>query len=189
MLSDKTGTNIQDLNMKTFEILVRQWHKSMIAYALSIVHRKDIAEDLVQDAFITAYENLYKFDTSRDFGKWVRGIIRNKYLEWIRKQQRAFTIKKEIIDAIDQQYNEWDSAMDDDKKDIFIALSHCLDSLEDIARKITDFFYVEKKSCTQISVHLNMTEVLVRKRLQRIRENLADCIQSKLGFAYKEAKG
>ena len=67
-----------------FEELVRLHHRRLLAYALALTRSPHAAEDLVQDALLIAHRDLAKFDSTRDFGAWVRGIVRMKYLEWTR---------------------------------------------------------------------------------------------------------
>jgi DNA-directed RNA polymerase specialized sigma24 family protein len=43
------------VDAKAFEILVRLHHRRLLAYALALTAREDVAEDLVQDAFLVAH--------------------------------------------------------------------------------------------------------------------------------------
>ena len=162
-----------------FETLVREYHRRALAYALSLVRREEVAEDLVQDAFLTAYRNLEKFDPSRNFGSWMRGIVRMKYLEWTR-QHREQPMDNEILDVIDQRYNEWEQAARDNKMEILEALRICLNGLQEIARQTIDFFYTHKLSCAEIAERMETTEVGIRKRLERARRELFHCIGGRI---------
>ncbi|RPH35917.1 MAG: hypothetical protein EHM91_16645, partial [Planctomycetota bacterium] len=70
-----------------FESQVRLHHRRLLAYALALTRRLDASEDLVQDALLIAHRDLAKYDASRDFGAWLRGIVRMKYLEWTRSHR------------------------------------------------------------------------------------------------------
>ena len=50
---------------RAFEILVREHHRRLLAYALAMVESRATAEDVVQDAFVTAYRKLRTFDAWR----------------------------------------------------------------------------------------------------------------------------
>jgi len=76
--------NANALDPKGFEALVREHHRRLLAYALALTRRIDVSEDLVQDALLVTHRDLAKFDATRDFGAWARGILRMKYLEWTR---------------------------------------------------------------------------------------------------------
>src|SRR5438876_2266457 len=110
MVALKMPERSVNVDAKAFEILVRLHHRRLIAYALSLTRREDVAEDLVQDAFLVAYRDLAKFDPTRDFAAWVRGIVRMKYLEWTRSS-RTQAIDGAVIDSIEERHRTWDRAV------------------------------------------------------------------------------
>ncbi len=95
--------NRPGVDAKAFEILVRLHHRRLLAYALSLTGREDVAEDLVQDAFLVAHRDLARFDATRDFGAWVRGIVRMKYLEWARRC-RTQPVDGALLDSIEERH-------------------------------------------------------------------------------------
>jgi len=164
-----------------FEAHVRLHHRRLLAYALALTRRLDAAEDLVQDALLIAHRDLAKFDPSRDFGAWVRGIVRFKYLEWTRAH-RAEQLDGAVLDAIDHQHQAWDRAAEDGREDAATAVRDCLRKLAPHFAETLDLFYSAQEPCTAIAGRLGISEGLVRKRLQRARESLADCIRRRLAF-------
>ncbi len=96
------------IDSKAFEILVREHHRRLLAYGISLAQNEVIAEDLVQDAFITAFLKLEKIDTPASFPAWMRSIIRNKYYEYCRKN-REIPCPKEYIEQICDIHTGWDS--------------------------------------------------------------------------------
>ena len=168
-----------NVDAKAFEILVRLHHRRLIAYALSLTRREDVAEDLVQDAFLVAYRDLAKFDPTRDFAAWVRGIVRMKYLEWTRSS-RTQAIDGAVIDSIEERHRTWDRAVEDGREDALAALRACVGALSGHLGDAISLFYSERRPCAEIAERLGVAEDVVRKRLQRARESLAACLKGKL---------
>jgi RNA polymerase sigma factor (sigma-70 family) len=164
-----------------FEAHVRLHHRRLLAYALALTRKLDAAEDLVQDALLIAHRDLAKFDASRDFGAWVRGIVRFKYLEWTRAH-RAEQLDAAVLDGIEQQHQAWDRAAEEGREDAAAAVRDCVRKLPPHLGETLDLFYRNEDSCTAIAGRLNISEVVVRKRLQRARESLAECIRRRLAF-------
>ncbi len=163
---------------KAFEILVRQHHRRLMAYALSLAAEPSVAEDLVQDALVTAFRKLPEFDASRDFGAWVRGIIRMKHLESSRGH-RERALEANVLEALEARHVAWDRAAGDGR-DAIEALQDCLARLTAEMRAAVDGFYVDRRSCTEIAAQQGAGEDVVRKRLQRARESLAECVERNL---------
>lgn len=58
------------------EALVRAYQVRAVRAATLITHDRALAEDLVQSAFIRAYERIHQFDAARPFGPWfLRSVV------------------------------------------------------------------------------------------------------------------
>jgi len=56
---------------KSFDVLIQEYRPMMLSYAVLMMKGdKHRAEDIVQEASLTALNNLERFDTSRSFPKW-----------------------------------------------------------------------------------------------------------------------
>ena len=163
----------------SFESQVRLHHRRLLAYALALTRRLDASEDLVQDALLIAHRDLAKYDASRDFGAWLRGIVRMKYLEWTRSH-RTEQLDASVLDAIDHQHQAWDRASEEGREDAADAVRTCMRKLPPHLGETLELFYRAEESCTAIAGRLGISEVVVRKRLQRAREGLAECIRRRL---------
>ncbi len=162
----------------TFESHVRRHHRRVLAYALALVPRRDVAEDLVQDAFVSAYEAFGRFDGARDFGAWMRGIVRNKVREWARKQ-RDIPLDSMALDAAEAQHRLWDST-EQRPGDVLRALEHCLGKLPEPARRAVELFYMKQLSGAEVAARLASSAAAVRKRLERARRQLGACVDRTL---------
>ena len=166
-------------NDKSYEILVREYHRRALAYALSLIPTEDDARDLVQEAFVIAYRNLDKFDQNRDFGSWLRGIVRMKYLELIRQRKRQ-SVSKEDLEALDAFHAGWDRAVIERNASALDALQFCLGKLQNSARSLVDAYYFENLRGQAIAARLGITEEAVWKRMERIRQVLLTCVNNSL---------
>jgi RNA polymerase sigma-70 factor (ECF subfamily) len=171
------------LEPKGFEALVREQHRRLLAYGLALTRRNDVAEDLVQDALLIAHRDFAKFDAARDFGAWVRGIVRMKYLEWTRSH-RTECLSEAQLEALDARHCEWDLAAEEGRGDALAALRLCRGELGDHIAETLDLFYSGKRSCSDIAARLQVTELVIRKRLQRARDVLAECLRKRLGVIH-----
>jgi RNA polymerase sigma factor (sigma-70 family) len=172
------------LESKDFETLVREHHRRLLAYALALTRRAEAAEDLVQDALLVAHRDLGKFDATRDFGAWARGIVRMKYLEWTRSR-RTERMSEAQIEVIDARHRDWDRAAEEGRGDALAALRDCRALLGGRMTETLDLFYSDQCSCADIAARLKTTEVVVRKRLQRAREALGECLKKRLGALHE----
>jgi RNA polymerase sigma-70 factor, ECF subfamily len=67
------------------------WHRAHRA-AFLVVHDAAAAEDIAQEAFISAVRALDRFDRRRPFGPWLHRIVVNRAIDWA----RARAVRREI---------------------------------------------------------------------------------------------
>jgi RNA polymerase sigma factor CnrH len=158
-----------------FSILVRQHHRSLLAYARAI--NANAGADLVQEALITAYKKLGSFEPSADFAAWVRGIIRNKWREHCRKRQED-PLGDEALERIDAQYAAWShsTAEAQERNPVLQKLEQCLSKLPDTLRDAVEAYYFQARNSDEAASHLGANPASIRKRLERARTALRECL-------------
>ena len=72
--------------MATFDELYRQHVQAVFRCALSVVGRKELAEDLTAEAFLALWRNFDGIDQERLPG-WLIAVVRNRARDWWRRQQ------------------------------------------------------------------------------------------------------
>ncbi|WP_375578156.1 RNA polymerase sigma factor [Marivirga tractuosa] len=75
-------------NHKAFRDLYMLYAKSMFNIAFRILKNKDEAEDIIQEAFIKAYNKMDQFDFQATFGAWMKKIVVNQALDYLRKESK-----------------------------------------------------------------------------------------------------
>jgi RNA polymerase sigma factor (sigma-70 family) len=80
-----------------YEILVKQNEQMLFAYIMGIIKDPSWAEDIVQEAFVKAYENLASLKNKEAFGSWLRTIARNVALTELKRKKKEITIEPQIL--------------------------------------------------------------------------------------------
>ena len=71
-----------------FELLVGSYERMIHSTARRYVRNTDDAEDVVQDALVLAFTRLDQLRNPDRFGSWLGTIVRNKALQWQRRNAR-----------------------------------------------------------------------------------------------------
>jgi RNA polymerase sigma-70 factor (ECF subfamily) len=71
--------------------LIRQYHKKVMGYCLSMLQNPTDAEEAAQDIFVKAYQSLPKFKGNSSFSTWLYRITTNHCLDMLRKRNRRKT--------------------------------------------------------------------------------------------------
>ena len=162
---------------QTFSVLAREHHRMALLYARTLAGEEHTARDLAQDAFLLAWQNWAKFDITRDFASWLRGIIRNKWREHCRKNSRVSHWNEEALSELENTMQSMPET------GFFDELKDCLDKLPETLLSPVLSYYYQSLSTAETAEQLNTSEAATRKRLQRARTALKTCLTQKTSNA------
>ena len=109
MLSDeKLAQQILSGDTAAFEELMNRYKKSIFTIAYRMMGNYHEAEDICQDVFITVYNKMYQFDSSKKLGPWIHRIAVNTCISTLRKRNKVVSISfdETYIPANDLELNE-----------------------------------------------------------------------------------
>ena len=160
--------------------LVNTYSERIYNLALRILRKKEDAEDILQETFLTVIEKLHTFDGRSSFFTWIYRIATNASLMKLRKKKVIF---KEI--AEDPEYTEsvesrvfvdWsqDPSINVFDEEIKQKLDEAINKLSDIYRSVFVLRDIEGLSIKETSAILDITEENVKIRLRRARQFLRD---------------
>lgn len=86
---------LQRGDISGLEKLVRLYQVQALRAAYLITQDRPLAEDVVQEAFLRAYERIHQFDDTRPFGPWFLRLVVNQALKAINARQREVPLDQE----------------------------------------------------------------------------------------------
>jgi RNA polymerase sigma-70 factor len=163
-----------------FEILVRENAAMLRTYLRAAVRDAADVDDLFQEAMIVAWRRLDEFDRSRPFGPWLRGIAGRLVMAHFRKAPRRGMLWDEsLLEHLDRRVQHIADRPGDTWDDKIEALRECIRALPDHYRETIRHRYIEDEPAARVAAGLQLSLETVKKRLQRARARLLDCLQRK----------
>lgn len=124
------------------------------------------AEDVVQDALLAIHLKRQTWDQDRPIGPWISAIVRNKFIDLMRRRGRAVQVP--IEDVAESLAAEEDPAALDGYE-----VTRMLDNLNEKQRNVVRSLAIEGATVRQTAERLNMTEGAIRVTLHRAVKALA----------------
>ncbi|MGH2541432.1 MAG: RNA polymerase sigma factor [Ardenticatenaceae bacterium] len=93
---------LKEGDINGLEALVRAYQVKAIRAAYLITHERHLAEDIVQAAFIRAYEKIGQFDSSRPFAPWFLRIVTNDAVKAAVRNSRHVSFERQNEDEQSQ---------------------------------------------------------------------------------------
>lgn len=158
------------------------YQDQLTAYAYVVLQDWGLAEDVVQDLFVTVSVKWESFDSSKALYPWLKRIVRNRAVDIIRSRSKEFYCQDEaLLGLVDLSFDEGEARLQRETKTLMNrALRGCVDTLGQAARDLLKGFYSEGKSCIEIAKEQQRTENAVYISLTRIRQQLRRCAEKKL---------
>ena len=159
-----------------FSALVRKYQKSVHALAWRKIGDFHIAEDITQDTFLKAYQELSTLKEPQSFASWLYVIAANRCTAWLRKkrlwtQSLENTNSAELEKATYSDYviEENERATAEAQREVVKKL---LAKLQESDRTVITLYYLGGMTYEEISRFLGVSVSAIKNRLYRARQHL-----------------
>ncbi|MGW8184896.1 MAG: RNA polymerase sigma factor [Candidatus Moraniibacteriota bacterium] len=162
-------------NQEYFYCIISRYEKAILYYIRRISSlSKEDAEDVLQDVFISVYENLNEFDKSLKFSSWIYRIAHNKTISaWRKTRSRPQSISTdENIDLFNLIASKEDIIGDLEKKINADELRVVLDGMDKKYREVLVLKFLEDKDYKEISDILKKPMGTVATLINRAKQRL-----------------
>ena len=168
-------------DVASFELLMRRHNRSVFRAARAILRSDDEAEDVMQHAYVRAFEHLGEYQGRARFSTWVTRIAVYEAFKRLRQQKR--------LDALDES-SEVDQAMTArsptpeqhvSDQELRVITEAAIDQLPCDFRTVFMLRAVEQMSVADVAESLDIPEETVKTRYfrarMRLRKNLLQQLQ------------
>jgi RNA polymerase sigma-70 factor, ECF subfamily len=175
-------------NTAMFELLMRRHNERIYRAARAIVRDDHEAEDVMQQAYLNAFEHLRQFNFSAQFSTWLTRIVINESLARVRRQGRYLGLDN-VADvrepaASDSLENPERQAFAGELREL---IESAIDTLPDGTREVFVLRDVEGMSTAEAAESLGVSEDVVKTRLSRGRAALRRILLERTGATASEA--
>jgi RNA polymerase sigma-70 factor (ECF subfamily) len=168
-------------DVSAFEELVRRYDRNVFRIANHITHNREDAEDVVQDAFLKAYENLNQFQGQSKFYTWLVRIAVNEALMKLRriKPGRVVSLDEEVKtdeDSLPREVADWSPNPEQqyNQAELREILTKTIQGLPTSFRTVFVLRDVEGLSTEETAEALDLSIPAVKSRLLRARLQLRE---------------
>jgi RNA polymerase sigma-70 factor (ECF subfamily) len=137
------------------------------AVARSVLGDDPTVDDVLQEAFLRAYQRLGQLGEPATFPAWLCAIVRNESVSWIRRQARGRAVGLEQAGDAPQREADGENPR-------LAPLRSAFGKLSPSYREILAMKYDANLSYEQIAESLGTTVANVEKRLYRARQQLME---------------
>lgn len=181
--------------MKNLEpdLWVTNYADYLYRYAHSRVNDKAVAEDLVQETFLSAWKARERFEGRSSEKTWLSSILRNKIIDYYRKvlvKDEGISGKKETPISFFSEDGSWmpeetgtdwnlDTGARLESKEFFEIFHGCVDVIKGKSKMAFALKYIDDKKTEDICKELSITPTNYWVLIHRAKLQLRKCLDTK----------
>lgn len=170
---------LQRRDPAAFRQLVETYSPRIYNLALSMLANPDLAEDVLQETFISAYRAIDRFEGRAHVSTWLYRIAHNAVLMRLRKEKRAPQVQS-LEDEVDAETlpgtDGWDETPERQllQAELRQKMDEALANLSEALRSVFVLRDVQGLSTAETAEVLDLSQTAVKSRLHRARLALRD---------------
>lgn len=168
-------------NGKCFEELYKLYYDKIYAIAYTMVKNSTDAEDILQNTFIKAWQNINRINDPAAFNTWLQRITINECNAILRKKKPDFSIENEGDNGELLQF-ESDLMLPEqyaERADLSERLKKIIDDLSVVQKETILLYYYSEMSIEEIAQTMDCSQGTVKSRLFLARKAIKTEIEEK----------
>ncbi|RCH55004.1 RNA polymerase subunit sigma-24 [Mucilaginibacter hurinus] len=156
--------------------LYRLYSKAMLNVAFRIVGNIAEAEDVLQEAFLHAFNKVHDFRQETTFGLWLKQIVVSRCINALRKR------KLEFADMDDEGLENIADEMPADEEETLYKVAVVKEAIKELPegyRVVLSLYLLEGYDHEEIGQILNITENTSRTQFLRAKRKLSEILKRK----------
>jgi RNA polymerase sigma-70 factor (ECF subfamily) len=160
---------VQGGDKEAFGLLVERYEAKLTRYCRRFLSKDTDIEDLVQDVFIKAYQNILSFDTSARFSPWIYRIAHNTFVNALKQRSRNPLVFFDFDVLLSHPDTEDPAEAERERHEMRQMLDRAMSGIAEKYREVLILYYFEELDYKEIAEVLRVPSSTVGVRLRRGR--------------------
>ncbi|MCC9063289.1 RNA polymerase sigma factor [Flavobacterium piscisymbiosum] len=164
-------------NRQAQQQIYSRFSSKMLSVCRQYIKDIQLAEDVMITAFMKVFTNLNKFENKGSFEGWIRRIMVNECISYLRVQKKVKFVEDEIY--VEESFNATDSQFSIDQ------IQFLIDALPDGYKMVFNLYAIEGYKHNEIAKMLGINEGTSKSQLSHARKML----QTQINILKKQDNG
>ena len=156
------ASRLRNDDINAFNTLYWEYHAAVYANALKLIKDPVIAEDIVQETFVTVWGKRHTIDPDQDFAGWLFVISYHKTIDQLKRKLKEVLAHKKISISIEDHSIHVNA---DVKEEQLAAIEKAMDQLSPQKRKVVELCKVQGRTYKKAAEELHISKYTVKEYL------------------------
>jgi len=159
--SNDLAHRLRNDDISAFNTLYREYHGAVYANAFKLIRDRSVAEDIVQEVFVTLWEKRRSIDSTQDVAGWLFVVSHHKTIDQLRKKLRTIIVENLLMKVIEDP-----NAVEDDlTEEQLTAIGKAVDQLSPQKRKVFELCKLQRRTYERAARELHISKYTVKEYL------------------------
>lgn len=160
-----------------YEELYKLYVKAMYNVSIRITNDREESEDVLQESFLSAFQNIDRLKERALFGSWLKRIVINKSIDSVKKRKEKFV---SFDDIREKDVAEEEAANDENEVEYDIeSVNKAVQLLPDGFRTVLTLYLFEDYSHKEIADVMGISENTSKTQYLRAKQRLIQLLKRK----------
>lgn len=156
-----------------FNKIYKQYYKRIYFYAYQICYNTELAEDIVQNTFISAYQAKEKLQSNAAFHVWLMRIAHNEVLKAIKVENKKAANTSALLDIENMAAIDTKDALEEVKiQEVMEEIDSSIQSMKEKHKSVAVLHYYFEMTNEEIASALEIPKGTVKSRLYYVNKNI-----------------
>lgn len=153
----------------TFHDLYNQHYKRVYFSAIKVTKDHGLAEDVLQETFITAYDKLMEIENEAKVGSWLSTVATRKAIDLLRKQKKVVLVSIDIYPQLTDLPLDSTVEKECENAQLEEGIGDLISTLSPKLRSVFRLYYHHQLKEKEIACKLKLSPGAVKSRIHRAR--------------------
>jgi RNA polymerase sigma-70 factor (ECF subfamily) len=166
-------TRLQNDDKEAFNKLYGKYHSAIYYNILKLTRDSIVAEDIVQEVFITLWEKRYGLDSEKEISGWLFVVSYNKSIDYLKRK-----LKESLAQTVLQQNDEHTIDAEGDLVDIRMnILEKAIGQLSPQKKRVFELCKLQRKTYAEAADELHISKHTVKEYLSGAVISIKDYVR------------
>jgi RNA polymerase sigma-70 factor (ECF subfamily) len=171
---EEIAKKVQEGDKELFGVLIERYEAKLTRYGRKFLSRREDIKDIVQDAFISTYQNIQTFDPSQKFSSWIYRIAHNAFVNALKKNSKNPLTFFDFDTFLPHPSYDDPTESERERREIREMIDKTLDLLPQKYKEVLILSYLEEFSYKEVADIVKIPIGTVGVRLKRAKEALKE---------------
>jgi RNA polymerase sigma-70 factor (ECF subfamily) len=164
-------------DQKAYHEIYQLYSKAMFNICYRIIGEQELAEDMLQEAFVSAFRNIESYEGRASFGAWLKKIVVNKAISHLRKQRVEFEEFDDRLELSDgEPYDDTELALKVE------SVREAIQKLPKGFRVVFSLYLLEGYDHKEIAGIVGISESTSKSQYNRAKKKLREILKKEMHY-------